>query len=129
MEIDVAAGYRTLEDVDAMIAMIRAELGRVPANARVVIAADWRPCTVFTPAVADRCVSMLTGVVPRIERSAIIHRSDHATSVLQVFRLVKESHFDGRRVFTATAPLEAWLAEILDAEERDRLRQFLAQRD
>lgn len=129
MEIDVAAGYRTVDDVDAMIAMIRAELARVPAKVRVVIAADWRPCTVFTPPVADRCVAMLTGVVPRIERSAIVHRSDHATSVLQVFRLVKESHFDGRRVFTAPEPLEIWLGEILDAEERDRLRRFLAHRD
>lgn len=125
MEIDVAAGYKSIDDVDAMIAMIRAELGRAPAGDRVVIAADWRPCTIFTPAVADRAVAMLTAVVPRVERSAILHRAEHATSVLQVFRLVKESHFDGRRVFTATAPLEAWLGEILGPEERQRLHDFL----
>ena len=128
MEIDVAAGYKSVEDVDAMIAMIRAELGRVPPPLRVVIAADWRPCTVFTPPVADRAVAMLTGIAPRVERSAILHRADHATSVLQVFRLVKESHFEGRRVFTATAPLEAWVGEILGPEERQRLHDFLRQR-
>lgn len=128
MEIDVADGYRNVEDVDAMIAMIRGELARMPGSRRVVIAADWRPCTVFTPAVAERAVAMLTNVVPRVERSAILHRADHATSVLQVFRLVKESHFEGRRVFTAADAMEKWLGEILDADERRRLHEHLARR-
>lgn len=128
MEIDVADGYKTIDDVDAMIAMIRGELARIPGSRRVVIAADWRPCTVFTPAVAERAVAMLTSVVPRVERSAILHRADHATSVLQVFRLVKESHFEGRRVFTAPDAMEKWLGEILDTGERRRLHELLAQR-
>ena len=128
MEIDVIGGYKTVDDVDAMIGMIRAELARVPAGARVVIAADWRPCTVFTPAVADRAVAMLTGPVPRIERSAILHLKDHATSVLQVFRLLKEAHFEGRRVFTVASEMEAWLEEVLTPEERTRLHTFLSLR-
>jgi hypothetical protein len=128
MEIAVADGYKTVEDVDAMIEMIRARLARVRGGQRIVIAADWRPCTVFTPAVAERAVTMLTGVVPRVERSAILHRADHATSVLQVFRLVKESHFEARRVFTAPTEMEKWLGEMLGPEERGRLHAFLGQR-
>lgn len=129
MEIDVADGYKTVADVETMIGMIGAGLARLPAKTRVVIAADWRPCTVFTPDVADRAVKMLTFANPRVERSAILHRADHATSILQVFRLVKESHFEGRRLFTAPADMERWLAEVLDAAERERLHAFLTPRD
>ena len=129
MEIDVAAGYKTVADVEAMIAMIGAGLAKLPAKSRVVIAADWRPCTVFTPEVADAAVRMLTIANPRVERSAILHRADHATSVLQVFRLVKESHFEGRRIFTAASDMEKWLGEVLDPAEREELRAFLTPRD
>ena len=128
MEIDVASGYKTPADVEDMIGMIGAELAKLPSKTRVVIAADWRPCTVFTPDVADRAVKMLTVINPRVERSAILHRADHATSILQVFRLVKESHFEGRRVFTVAADMERWLAEVLDPAERERLRAFLTPR-
>ena len=128
MEIDVASGYKTVADVEAMIATIGACLAKVPPATRVVIAADWRPCTVFTPDVADRAVRMLTIANPRVERSAILHRADHATSILQVFRLVKESHFEGRRLFSAVADVEKWLGEVLDAAERERLHAFLTPR-
>lgn len=128
IEIDVAAGYKTVADVDAMIAMIGAELAKLPAKTRVVIAADWRPCTIFTPDVADRALEMLTVINPRVERSAILHRADHATSILQVFRLVKEGRFEGRRVFTVVSDMEHWLGEILGPAERERLHAFLTQR-
>lgn len=129
MEIDVAAGYKNVGDIDTMIGMIGAELAKIPAKKRVVIAADWRPCMLFTPEVAERAVKMLTVANPRVERSAILHRADQATSVLQVFRLVKESHFEGRRVFTGVPEMERWLAEVLDADERGRLHTFLTRRD
>lgn len=129
MEIDVASGYKTVADIEAMVAMIAAGLAQLPAKTRVVIAADWRPCTVFTPDVADRAVRMLTFANPRVERSAILHRPDHATSILQVFRIVKESHFDGRRLFTTAADMEKWLGDVLDPAERERLHAFITPRD
>jgi len=128
MEIDVASGYQTVRDVDEMIAMIGREFGRVPETTRIVIVADWRPCRLFTEAVAERAVKMLLTGNLRVERSAILHRSTQPTSVLQVFRLVKEAHFDNRKGFTQTGELEAWLGEILGERERIRLRSFLGRR-
>jgi hypothetical protein len=128
MEIDVAAGYRRVSDIDDMIAAISSHLTAVPPETRVIIAADWRPCTVFTPDVAARAVQMLTHVNTRIERSAILARAEGATSVFQVFRLVKESATDRRRVFTRAAEMREWLDEVLNDRERQRLASFLAQR-
>jgi hypothetical protein len=128
MEIDVAAGYRKVADIDDMIAAINATMATVPAETRVIIAADWRPCTVFTPDVAARAVQMLQHVNTRIERSAILARAEGATSVFQVFRLVKESATDRRRVFTRATEMREWLDEVLSEAERQRLAAFLAQR-
>ena len=125
LEIDVAAGYNTVGDVSEMIAMIGREFAAVPARTRIVIAADWRPCKLFTPEVAQRAVDMLMGVNPRIERSAILHRDDQATSVLQVMRLIKEAQSPHRRVFTNPFEMQSWLGEVLSDAERERLRVFL----
>ncbi|HMJ12753.1 MAG TPA: hypothetical protein VK524_15130 [Polyangiaceae bacterium] len=128
LEIDVAAGYNSTSDVTEMIAMIAGEFAKVPVRTRIVIAADWRPCRLFTPDVAERAVQMMSGVNPRIERSAILHRVDQATSVLQVARLIKEAQSPHRRVFTNPFEMESWLGEILSDAERARLRTFLDQR-
>lgn len=128
MEIDVASGYEVVSDIDDMIAMIKAELGKLPADVSVIIAADWRPCRVFSAEVADRAHAMLTGATHRTERSAILHRTDQATSVMQVMRLVREAQFPARRVFTSTTAMEDWLSEVLTPAERARLRTFLGQR-
>jgi hypothetical protein len=127
MQIDVAAGYHSVGDVDDMIEMIRAEFARVPGP-QIVIAADWRPCKLFSPEVADRARAMLSSVSPRVERSAILHREDAATSVLQVMRLIREVKFEHRRVFTDPAKMQEWLGELLNERERAQLEAFLAQR-
>lgn len=129
MQIDVAAGYRRVADVDEMIAAIQSCLAMVPVDTAVVIAADWRPCKVFTPDVAARVGTMLSQVNDRIERSAILHRADAATSVFQVFRLVKESATDRRKVFTQVDEMRRWLGEVLSPGEQQRLTTFLAQRE
>jgi hypothetical protein len=84
----------------------------------VVIVAGWRRCTVFTPQVAD-CANC------RIERRGIFHREDHATSVLQVLRFVREANFPDRRLFTDPAALADWLDELLTIEEKVGLRALL----
>ena len=101
LEIDVANGYQKVSDVDEMIAMIRAAVAMVPEPTRLVIAADWRKCRLFGEDVAARATQMLIGSAERIERSAILHGTDHATAVLQVFRLVKEASQTHRQLFTA----------------------------
>jgi hypothetical protein len=128
MEIDVAAGYNSAQDIDAMISMIGAEMSKFPLEPKLIIAADWRPCKLFTQEVADRAIKMLTFVNTRIERSAVLHREDAPTSVLQVMRLVRESKFDHRRLFTDPHKVEQWLEDILTPPERARLKLFLAQR-
>jgi hypothetical protein len=127
VEIDVAAGC--VADIDDMIAMLGATVAKAPAGSRLVIAADWRMCRVFTADVAERAIQMLSGPhMQSIERSAILHRADAATSVMQVFRLVREAQYAFRKVFTDPAPMEAWLGELLAPAEHQRLRAFLLQR-
>lgn len=126
LEIDVCAGYRAVEDVDAMIAMMREQFARIPEPERIVICADWRACKILTPPVAERVVQMLMRSNPRVERSAILHDVRQATSVLQVFRLAREAQQDApRRVFTDALEMENWLGEILTPEERARVQRML----
>ena len=128
LEIDVANGYERVSEVDEMITMSRATVALVREPTRLVIAADWRNCRLFGDEVAARTMQMLTGTAGRIERSAILHGTDHATAVLQVFRLVKEAHQNHRQLFTDKSEMERWLGEVLTDPERARLHTFLASR-
>ncbi len=129
LEIDVAAGYQATAEVDDMIAMIVATVSTAPPDTRLVIAADWRMCKVFTAEVADRAIQMLSAPhMKKVERSAILHRADAPTSVMQVFRLVRDAQFTHRKVFTDADGMRAWLGEVLDDRERERLKTFLAHR-
>jgi hypothetical protein len=125
LEIDVRAGYRTTADVDEMIRNIKQQFGTVAEPTRIVIAADWRRCRVLTPDVSERVTQMLVSTNARVERSAILHDSTQATSILQIMRLVREAEFAHRRVFTDPHEMEAWLAEILSHGERERLAGLL----
>ena len=129
LEIRVGAGYRTVADVDEMIAMIGAEFARTPEPTRILIAADWRRCRVFTPDVAQRATEMLTRTNPRVERSTILHDPGQATSVLQVMRLAREAQLPYRRVFTDAQEMRAWLAEVAQPNELARLDLLLRGED
>lgn len=126
LEIAVRSGYRAVSDVDGMIEMIRTEYARIAEPTRIVIAADWRACRVLTPAVSERVVAMLVASNPRLERSAILHNADQATSVLQVLRLVREAQLPHRRVFTDANEMEDWLGEVITPVERARVKALLS---
>jgi len=128
LEIDIAAGFNQPSDIDDQIKLIVSTLGQVGPDTRVVIAADWRPCKLFTPETAERAIKLFSDLNARIERSGILHRMDQPTSVLQVLRLIRETHFDRRRVFTHVEDLHAWLDPVLNPNERARLRAFFSQR-
>jgi len=128
LEIDVAAGFNQPSDIDDQIGLIVSALKTVPHDVKVVIAADWRPCKLFTPETAEHAIKLFSNLNQRIERSAILHRFDQATSVLQVVRLIRETHFDRRRVFTNVDDACAWLDPALTPAEQARLRDFYAQR-
>jgi hypothetical protein len=128
LEIDIAAGFNQPSDIDDQIKLVVSALGKVGPDTKVVIAADWRPCKLFTPETAERATKLFSDLNARIERSGILHRLDQPTSVLQVLRLIRETHFDRRRVFTHLEDLYGWLEPTLNPRERARLRVFFAQR-
>lgn len=125
LEIRVAKGYETLQDVDDMIAMIRACVGRLPENARHVTLADWRGCKVLTKTAASRVIEMMRGTNPRTERSVLLHANDSPTAIMQFLRLVRESDNEQRRLFSDPEAALAWLGEVLAPEELRRARDFL----
>ena len=125
LEIAIPEGYKTVADVDAMIGQLQTVAARLPASLRVVIVADWRQCLVFSSQVAER-IPALFGAIPRIERSAILHLDDHATSVMQILRLIQEARFPDRQVFTSIPRLTGYLGGVLTDRERARLETFLA---
>lgn len=125
MEIDVAAGYHSVADVDSMSAMMQAALAKIPSSTKLVIAADWRACKVLSPAVAERVTEMLISVNSRIERAGILHSASQATSTMQILRLVHDAHSTDRRVFKSVQEMAEWLGEVLPPIERARLHAFL----
>jgi hypothetical protein len=46
-------------------------------------------------------------------------------AVLQLERTVKQAGSGSRRTFRVASELEAWLGEILNADEKKRLHEFL----
>ena len=125
LEIEVAAGYQSVADVDDMIRMIGERLAAVPPNEKVVIAADWRAVQVMAPETGERARQMLAGVNSRVKRSAILTLADHSTTNLQVVRLVREAENRDRRHFTSLPAMHAWLSEVLSPDESARLKVFL----
>ena len=125
LEVDIAAGFRTVHDVDDMIAKSGALFPTLKHKRQAIVVADWRACKLFTPEVSKRVLRMLVSVNPHVERSAILHLADQSPTILQVFGLARESQLTDRQGFTHAAPLAAWLSEVLEPSERSRLRAFL----
>jgi hypothetical protein len=92
---------------------------------QVVICGDYRAMRVLAPDVAEQFCAMLVGANPRVERSGVLLDADQAVAALQLERTVKQAGSSSRRTFRAAAELEAWLGELLDADEKKRLHEFL----
>jgi len=127
LEIRVAKGYETPEDVEHMIQRIRACVGQLPNDARHVTIADWRMCKILTKAAATRAVEMMRGTNPRTERSVLVHSESSPTAVMQFLRIVREAENPHRRLFNETQAALAWAGEVLNPEERRRAQAFLGQ--
>jgi hypothetical protein len=122
----IEARLESLASVDEVIAfekVIAEAFTRVGRKA--IICADWRKANVLAPAVADRLIGLLTAGNPRIERSGVLLGLEHATFNLQVERVVREAASPARRTFRDPRLMEAWLGELLDADERRRVRAHL----
>jgi hypothetical protein len=128
MEIRIAAGFATEADVDAQIERVKRAMAKLPSNVNVVIAADWRKLTIMPKPVAERAIKLLTTTSDRIERSGILASDTSATTLMQFFRIVQESHHPSRKVVTSEAEFEEWLEPVLTPAERARCTLFLAGR-
>jgi hypothetical protein len=125
LEIRVAAGYRSVAEVNEMIRMIGENVGNLPPAEKFAIAADWRAVQLMAPDIAARAREMLAGVNPRVTRSAILTLPENPLTNLQVIRLIREAENPSRRHFTSSKELHAWLSEVLTKEESARLWKFL----
>jgi hypothetical protein len=126
LEIRVAAGYRSVRDVERMIAMMRAQFAKLAVGERCVIVADWRCVGMMSPETALRAREMLAASNPRVIRSSILTLPDRSLANLQVVRLVREAESDHCKHFTSAEDQRRWLAEVLTEPEQARLAEFLA---
>lgn len=109
-----------------MIAMMGEVFSGLRGEERVIIAADWRHCTILGQETAERVVAMLSTSNPRTLRSSILLMPISPTAVMQVMRLIGEARFQDRRVFTSPADQVQWLQEVTTLWETARLEVFLA---
>lgn len=90
-----------------------------------VMCVDLRRATVLPPHLADRLAAMMGGLRGHFERCADVMSVTQATAHMQVERITRASADPARRVFTDPHAAIRWLDEVLDPEERARLRVFL----
>lgn len=91
---------------------------------KFVAVMDLRQAHVFPRAVSEGFVHVLTDNNPLLERSAFLI-GESAIFALQVERAIREAGNPRRHAFRKVEDLEAWLDEVLDREEQERLHAFL----
>jgi hypothetical protein len=119
----LTVGAARVEDLERLEMELRALMKPIPG--KVVFCADLRRAAVQPGPAADRLVEIMRRSNPRLERTAQIIGDDTPTLLLQAERLVRIAGGE-RRLFRDPGAAAAWLGEVLDAPERERLRQFLA---
>jgi len=92
-----------------------------------VCCTDLRPSALFRPAVSDELIAVMRKDNKLVERNALVGIGG-ATFTMQLQRLLREAAPVGavrRRVFIDPEEAFAWLDELLDAPERERVREFM----
>ena len=125
LELDLGTGFRSSAEVDAFRQGIEALLSSASSERKLVLVADWRRYQLATPEVAERISSMFQRNSPLFARNALLYGLQAPTGTLQLFRVVQEAYNPNRRMFTDPHELVAWLDEVLEPSEQDRLRAFL----
>ena len=113
----------TLEEVQQFVGELTAVIMRVPGGKYIGVV-DLLDAHVFPPAVANALIELLSTASPRVERTAMLI-GESATFALQVERVIRSANSENRRAFRRGEELEVWLGEVMTAEERVRLRQFM----
>lgn len=127
LEIKIAAGYRTVVEVDALFDRIDAEIAKLPPSVRIVTAADWRECPVMSDTGSQQVLQRIILLNARTERSSAIASPGSPTAVLQFMRLIREAGMPDRKMFFSAEEQIEWLSQVLTQPESERLRLFLAE--
>jgi hypothetical protein len=125
VEVRLSVGFRNVEFVSQIFADMDAAIEKLPASAKLVVAADWRFCRVMSSEAGEALVSNLARYNPRIERSAALASENSPSALLQFNRVVRSGANPDRRLFTDRAAMTSWLGEVLTSHERNRLVRFL----
>lgn len=116
---------KTAEDVVAYHTEVLAAIQRASRRGQVVLVADHRPVRVYAQEVAEQLIEAFKKNNALLERAASVIAPDNATMSMQFGRLVREAHFDQRKVFRDVASTLEFLRDGLDERERERAAQFL----
>jgi hypothetical protein len=106
-----------------VVADIRRVLGAVPG--RGIICTELTGAKTFSQPVAERFTALMRSDNPKIERSAFLIAKEAATFALQIERMIREAGNPSRRTFREAAQMEAWVGELLTADEQIALHAFL----
>lgn len=113
----------TPEEVQQFARELQAVIGRI--RSKYIGVVDLREAHVFPPAVADALIQLLSAASTRVERTAMLI-GESATFALQVERVIRSASSENRRAFRNPDELKTWLDDVATADERLRLKQFLA---
>jgi hypothetical protein len=69
VEIHLEQGFRSVGDVDEVIAAMDTLVAGMAPSERIITAADWRNCTVMGTGTAERAIAMLVRRNPQTLRS------------------------------------------------------------
>lgn len=89
------------------------------------VIADLRGLRLVDPEVVDLVTGYMRMDNPYVERNAFLLSDASALLVMQSERLLKQTGAPSRRTFRVREEAEAWIAEVLTAEERSRMHAFL----
>jgi hypothetical protein len=91
----------------------------------LVFCCDWRTIDSFEPMVADTIVWIMRRDNPRIAGNGLLVRTPKLFA--QVEGILRDANNASRRVFRDEIALKAWLEPQLNADERKRRDEFLAE--
>lgn len=125
VEVRLGGGFGTIQEIEAAAELVASRARELPSGTRYVLVADWREVKLLSQEVCLQATHMFTSYNPSTERAALLANTDSPTALWQLRRLVAAAQNDRRQVFASPSEVTQWLGEVLTAEERARLAQFL----
>lgn len=89
---------------------------------------DCRGVMSQSPEVLSTWIEMLRSVSGRFERSAILVPTGEGLALSQIHTVLSRAEHPARKVCTNIVQAVTWLEPVMSADEKIRLRQFLASR-